>query len=113
MNTDNMTISGETIDYGPYAFMDRMIQILSLVQLMLMEDMLILISLTLLNGIQKIQDLFAFDSKDSKKAIELAEKCLKKFEENFKKSWLRMMKNKIGISKDDPSDEKLILELLS
>ena len=37
----------------------------------------------------------------------------KKFEENFKKSWLRMMKNKIGISKDDPSDEKLILELLS
>ena len=23
MNTDNMTISGETIDYGPCAFMDR------------------------------------------------------------------------------------------
>src|SRR5690625_7745622 len=22
MNTDNMTISGETIDYGPYAFLD-------------------------------------------------------------------------------------------
>ena len=22
MNTDNMTISGETIDYGPCAFMD-------------------------------------------------------------------------------------------
>ena len=23
MNTDNMTISGETIDYGPCAFMDK------------------------------------------------------------------------------------------
>ena len=23
MNTDNMTISGETIDYGPCAFMDN------------------------------------------------------------------------------------------
>jgi uncharacterized protein YdiU (UPF0061 family) len=31
MNTDNMTISGETIDYGPCAFMDIMIQKLFLV----------------------------------------------------------------------------------
>ena len=31
MNTDNMSISGETIDYGPCAFMDTMIQKLYLV----------------------------------------------------------------------------------
>ena len=27
MNTDNMTISGETIDYGPCAFMDTYDQV--------------------------------------------------------------------------------------
>ena len=38
MNTDNMAISGETIDYGPCAFMDTIIQKLFLVQLMSMVD---------------------------------------------------------------------------
>ena len=32
MNTDNMSLSGETIDYGPCAFMDSIIQKQFLVQ---------------------------------------------------------------------------------
>ena len=38
MNTDNMTISGETIDYGPCAFMNTMIQKQYLARLIITED---------------------------------------------------------------------------
>ena len=52
MNTDNMTISGETIDYGPCAFMNALIiQKLYLAQLILAAAMLMATSLLLCIGI--------------------------------------------------------------
>ena len=115
MNTDNMTISGETIDYGPCAFMDHYDPntVFSSIDVNGRYAYFNQPNIAKWNLERSAETLLPLIDKDSKKAIELAEKCLKKFEENFKKSWLRMMKNKIGISKDDPSDEKLILELLS
>ena len=55
MNTDNMSISGETIDYGPCAFMDTYDPKLYLAQLIKWVDMLIVINQSLQNGIY--QDL--------------------------------------------------------
>ena len=51
MNTDNMTISGETIDYGPCAFMDAYDLKPFLVQLMNTDDMLTGINPLLEGGI--------------------------------------------------------------
>ena len=45
MNTDNMALSGETIDYGPCAFLDEYNQKRFSVQLIKMEDMHLTISL--------------------------------------------------------------------
>ena len=50
MNTDNMTVSGETIDYGPCAFMDNYDPKLSLAQSIKLVDMHIVINLLLRNG---------------------------------------------------------------
>ena len=51
MNTDNTTISGETIDYGPCAFMNNYNPALFIVILMSMVDMRMAIKLKLCFGI--------------------------------------------------------------
>ena len=51
MNTDNFSISGETIDYGPCAFLTNTIQVKYSVQLIKMGDMLLAISPVSLLGI--------------------------------------------------------------
>ena len=115
MNTDNMTVSGETIDYGPCAFMDH-------------YDPSTVFSSIDINGryayfnqpriarwnLERFaESLLPLINKNSEKAIELAENVLNKFSNDYKKSWLKMMKNKLGILGEEPSDENLIIELLS
>ena len=51
--------------------------------------------------------------KDENIAIKKAEKILSKFQSEYNKAWLKMMKNKIGLIEDHQNDIKLISELLN
>ncbi len=114
MNTDNMSISGETIDYGPCAFMDEYnpnkkfssidhngryafnnqprIAFWNLARL----------AETFLHLIDENQD----------KAIKKIEKILKLYEKKYHELWMSMMRDKININNFNKNDENLIKELL-
>ena len=116
MNTDNTTISGETIDYGPCAFIDaydpaavfssidhggryafgRQPAILQWNLARLAEAMLAL-----------------FNPEDLDKAVELASAELSRFPELYKSAWLAGMRNKLGLQTVAEDDEALFETLLS
>lgn len=113
MNTDNMTISGETIDYGPCAFMntydpetvfssiDRGGRYAYGNQPSIGAWNLARLSETLLPLIH--------DNRDQ--ALELAKDTLKDFASLYYKNWLTGMRSKLGIFNEETDDGKLIEEL--
>ncbi|QIV95989.1 uncharacterized protein YdiU (UPF0061 family) [Allofrancisella inopinata] len=114
MNTDNMTISGETIDYGPCAFMDK-------------YDPETVFSSIDRNGryafanqapiggwniARLAESLLSLISEDEKEAISLAEEALTKYSEIYKTKWQKMFLSKLGLASYQNEDESLISELL-
>jgi len=114
MNTDNMSISGETIDYGPCAFMntynpktvyssiDRNGRYAFGNQSTIAHWNLTVFASTLLPLI----------SDDKEKAIQLAKDILNKFPEEYSKKWYQMMYAKLGITKPLKDDKVLVDTLL-
>ena len=114
MNTDNMSISGETIDYGPCAFMnayhaqtvfssiDRSGRYAFGNQALIAKWNLTRFAETLLVLIHPESDT----------AIEMVQEVLQTFVPEFEEQWLRMMRNKLGLVKEEENDEKLIGVLL-
>ncbi|WP_105032424.1 protein adenylyltransferase SelO [Arthrobacter ruber] len=106
MNTDNMTISGETIDYGPCAFMDvfdystvyssidRGGRYAYANQPLIAEWNLARLAETLLPLIDEEQE----------QAIALAVGVLESFRPRYSGAWLEGMKAKLGLP-DDVEDE--------
>lgn len=114
MNTDNMALSGETIDYGPCAFMDdydpdtvfssidrhgryaygQQPQIARWNLARLAEAMLPLLH------------------EDQKTAVDLANEALGAFEEIFQGYWLTGMRSKLGLFTEEKQDAALVQELL-
>ncbi len=115
MNTDNMTISGETIDYGPCAFMDKYDPetVFSSIDNQGRYAFFNQPRVAKWNLERFAECLLPLINDDSKIAIEIATEVLKEFSNIYKESWLRMMKQKLGLLGDDIKDEKLIIELLS
>ncbi|MBM4764416.1 YdiU family protein [Bacillus sp. B15-48] len=114
MNTDNMTISGETIDYGPCAFMDS-------------YD-----PATVFSSIDR-QGRYAYGNQpyigvwnlsrfaetilpllhvDQDQAVKIAEAELSVFSKLFQQNWSAGMRAKLGIFHENQEDETLIKELL-
>jgi len=115
MNTDNMSIVGETIDYGPCAFMDEynpktVFSSIDQFGRYSYENQPKIAQWNLARFAETI--LFLID-KDENIAIKKAEKILSKFQSEYNKAWLKMMKNKIGLIEDHQNDIKLISELLN
>ncbi len=115
MNTDNMTISGETIDYGPCAFMDKYDPetVFSSIDREGRYSYFNQPRIAKWNLERFAETLLPLINDDSKMSIKLATEVLKEFSEKYKKAWLAMMKKKIGLIGSDPKDESLIIELLS
>jgi serine/tyrosine/threonine adenylyltransferase len=115
MNTDNMTISGETIDYGPCAFMDGYdpATVFSSIdhqgryafgnQPHIAHWNLARFAETLLPLLDDNQD----------KAIALAEETLNQFPAHFKRYWQAGMRRKLGLVSEQPEDADLIDGLLT
>ena len=115
MNTDNMTVSGETIDYGPCAFMDAYDPktVFSSIDQNGRYAYCNQPGITKWNLARFAECLIPFFEKDQKKAIQIATETIDDFDKKYEKKWMNMMRNKLGISGLDNEDKPLILDLLT
>ena len=115
MNTDNVAISGETIDYGPCAFMDTYDPrtVFSSIDYYGRYAFSNQPSIIKWNLEKFAEALIPLIDTDSNKSIEMAKEVLKDFDTKFKKGWFKMMRKKLGLKGEESKDENLIAELLS
>ena len=115
MNTDNMTISGETIDYGPCAFMDIYDPqtVFSSIDQLGRYAYFNQPSITKWNLARFAECLVPLIDKDKDKAIDIATETINSFETKYEKKWLNMMRDKLGLFGEDVKDQVLILDLLT
>ena len=114
MNTDNMAISGETIDYGPCAFMDlydpkTVFSSIDQFGRYSFENQPRITKWNLARFAECIVNLI--DSNEDK-AIKIATETINNFEKIYENKWLNMMRNKLGLFGEDKNDKKLISDLL-
>jgi serine/tyrosine/threonine adenylyltransferase len=114
MNTDNMAISGETIDYGPCAFMDQYdpATVFSSID---REGRYAYGNQPYIGGwnlARFAETLLPLLDKDKEKAISIAEGALAQYSELYEQNWLNGMRAKLGILNEEQQDKALIEELL-
>ena len=114
MNTDNMAISGETIDYGPCAFMNS-------------YDPATVFSsidrggryaygnqpvIAQWNFARFAETLLPLLDRDENTAIEIATQTVQGFADLYHSYWLDGMRRKLGLFNREPGDEEMIRSLL-
>jgi uncharacterized protein YdiU (UPF0061 family) len=114
MNTDNMALCGETIDYGPCAFMDA-------------YDPNTVFSSIDQNGryaygrqpqiaqwnlARFAETLLPLIHEDQQKAVSLATDAVSGFPDTFRQFWLAGMRAKLGLSNQEADDSALVEDLL-
>lgn len=114
MNTDNMTISGETIDYGPCAFMDRYKPdtVFSSIDINGRYAYKNQPSVAMWNLAVLSETLLPLLDSTPSKAVEIAEKEVTEFAKWYKKYWLEGMGKKLGIESATEEDAEWIGQLL-
>ena len=114
MNTDNMTISGETIDYGPCAFMDQYNPktVFSSIDKFGRYSFSNQPPITKWNLTRFAECLIPLIDKDEDKAVKIATESIDNFQNIYETKWLNMMRDKLGLFGKDKSDQKLINDLL-
>lgn len=114
MNTDNAALSGETIDYGPCAFMDRY------------DPRTVYSSIDhrgryaygnqpgigQWNMARLAETLLPLLHDDEDRAMELAREALRSFVLRYQSSWTKGMRAKLGITQAEDDDEALALDLM-
>lgn len=110
MNTDNMTISGETIDYGPCAFLDEYdpTKVFSSIDQHGRYAFGNQPSIALWNLTRLAEALLPLIDAEEETAIKLAEGALDRFEPLFGTAWLSGMRRKFGLTTADDGDTALI-----
>ncbi|MBU6339814.1 MAG: YdiU family protein [Rickettsiales bacterium] len=114
MNTDNMSICGESIDYGPCAFMDKYDPktVFSSIDRYGRYAFANQPAIAKWNLSRFAETLLPLLDENEEKAIEMATTAIESFDELFKKAWLSMMKAKLGLFGEYSEDEDLINSLL-
>jgi serine/tyrosine/threonine adenylyltransferase len=114
MNTDNMFVSGETLDYGPCAFMNTYNPgtVFSAIdeqgryafgnQPTVAQWNLAVLASALLPLIHEQED----------KAIAAAQEIINQYPALYQQQWLSMMRSKLGLASEKPEDDTLVQELL-
>ena len=115
MNTDNMTISGETIDYGPCAFMDVYDPktVFSSIDRMGRYAYCNQPVIAKWNLARFAECLIPLIDKDHNKAVKIATQKINSFEKQYEEKWMVMMRNKLGLLTSEENDKTLILDLLT
>ncbi len=114
MNTDNTSISGETIDYGPCAFMDHYdpAQVFSSIDEQGRYAYANQPRIALWNLTRLAECLLPLLSDDQEKAIAQAQEILGAFIERFAVAYQAGLRNKIGLFTTRETDEALVQDLL-
>lgn len=114
MNTDNMVLSGETIDYGPCAFMDA-------------YDPNTVFSSIDRNGryayrnqpligawnlARFAETLLPLLHEEAEEAVNMANKAISNFEPIYLRQYLNGMRAKLGLFGQEAEDESIIVDLL-
>jgi uncharacterized protein YdiU (UPF0061 family) len=114
MNTDNSSISGETIDYGPCAFMDAYnpSQVFSSIDEMGRYAYANQPRIALWNLTRLAECLLPLFSDDQEKAVAEAQDILGAFSDTFSNAYQAGLRKKIGLFTERDGDEALIQDLL-
>jgi uncharacterized protein YdiU (UPF0061 family) len=114
MNTDNTSISGETIDYGPCAFMDHYdpAQVFSSIDELGRYAYANQPRIALWNLTRLAECLLPLMSDDQDKAIAEAQAILGAFPEKFTTAYQAGLRKKIGLFTARDGDEALVQDLL-
>ncbi|TPG86757.1 YdiU family protein [Brevibacillus laterosporus] len=115
MNTDNMTISGETIDYGPCAFMDAydpetVFSSIDIQGRYAYGNQPFIAGWNLTRFAETLLPLL---HDNQEQAVKLAQDKISDFTELYHSNWLAGMRAKLGIFNEETQDESLINDLLS
>lgn len=114
MNTDNMTISGESIDYGPCAFMDTYDPetVFSSIDVHGRYAYGNQPYIAAWNLARLAESLLPLLDDNPEKSIELAQAEISEFHKIYHSHWLKGMRAKLGLFNEEAEDEALIEELL-
>lgn len=114
MNTDNMTLCGETIDYGPCAFMDTYDPntVFSSIDHMGRYSYANQIKVAQWNLARFAETLIEFFDNDLDIATKKAEEMITYFADTCNRKWMMMMYAKLGLFGSFPGDDQLVYDLL-
>ena len=114
MNTDNMALSGETIDYGPCAFMNDYDPntVFSSIDRHGRYAYGNQAAIARWNLARLAETLLPLLDSDRKVAVDLANDALGTFDARFQDHWLRGMRAKLGIHNAEDEDAALVQQLL-
>jgi uncharacterized protein YdiU (UPF0061 family) len=118
MNTDNMSIAAETIDYGPCAFMDAYDhdRVYSAIDRNGRYAYSNQPSIGLWNLTRLAETLLPLLAESSDAAVELAQTVLKTYAQSYHQAWLTGMRAKCGLSNlagtSAPDNDKALIEAL-
>jgi serine/tyrosine/threonine adenylyltransferase len=114
MNTDNSSVSGETIDYGPCAFMDAYdpATVFSSIDTYGRYAYQNQAPIAQWNLARLAETLLAFLNENREEAIRIATERVEAFPEIYTKYWLAGFRRKIGLVSDEDGDLDLIQALL-
>lgn len=115
MNTDNMTISGETIDYGPCAFMNAYdpATVFSSIDTRGRYAYGNQPYIAAWNLVKFAETLLPLLHDNQEQAIEMAQKAILEFTELYHCNWITGMRAKLGLFGEESEDESLIEGLLN
>jgi uncharacterized protein YdiU (UPF0061 family) len=115
MNTDNMTLSGETIDYGPCAFMDRYdaTTVFSSIDEQGRYAYVNQPPIANWNLARFAEALLPLLGEDQDRAVAQAMEILGTFQARYQHYWLQGMRQKLGLAREDAADMALATDFLS
>ncbi|OYW76459.1 MAG: hypothetical protein B7Z37_08860 [Verrucomicrobia bacterium 12-59-8] len=114
MNTDNVALSGETIDYGPCAFMDAFdpATVFSSIDRQGRYAYGNQPQIAQWNLARLAEALLPLLHAEEKQAVALANAAIESFKATFERHWLAGMRAKLGLFTEEAEDRALIESLL-
>jgi uncharacterized protein YdiU (UPF0061 family) len=115
MNTDNIALSGDTIDYGPCAFMDHYdpMMVFSAIDRHGRYAFGNQPAIAQWNLVRLAETILPLLDMDQDKAVAIAEPLINAFITRFQRHWLRGMRQKIGLYTEEEPDLLLVSDLLA
>jgi uncharacterized protein YdiU (UPF0061 family) len=115
LNTDNVALSGETIDYGPCAFMDRYDPdtTFSSIDRHKRYAFAKQSHITQWNMARLAEALLPVLHPEEDRALELANTAIHSFLDPFESDWISGMRSKLGLFTAEPEDTAVIKSLLT